>query len=273
MPKGTGTIKKVWDKPFTAISNEFINAPGKHLAALGLYVYMWSKPDGWTFYYEEISKHFEDGVDAIASRMRELIKLGYVARHVKREKGRFQGYEYVLYADPLPPEERQNLDKPKRENPAPATETGKTGAGKTRAGKTGAGKSGAIKKDNSKKEGSKKDNRTNKNNNSDIYIDIKGIPASPGQRQHFAQVTRSLPPTLVAYAIELTIEYATKPSLVYTSAILRRWQELGITTAAQARQAELLHQQGPIPDQPMGISGRPMSSIEIPMFKLVEEQP
>ena len=271
MPKGTGTIKKVWDKPFTAISNDFINAPGKHLAALGLYVYMWSKPDGWTFYYEEIAKHFEDGVDAIASRMRELIKLDYVARHVKREKGRFKGYEYVLYAEPLPLEERQNLDKPKRENPDPVTETGKTGAGKTRAGKTGAGKSGAIKKDNSKKEGSKKDNRTNKNNNSDIYIDIKGIPASPGQRRHFTQATRSLPPTLVAYAVELTIKYATKPSLVYASAILHRWQELGITTAAQARQAELVHQQGPIPDQPMGISGWPMS-IEIPMFKLAEEQ-
>ncbi|WP_267865540.1 hypothetical protein [Limosilactobacillus reuteri] len=40
-------VKKIKIKGFTIIDNDIINDPRMHLKALGLFAYMWSKPDDW----------------------------------------------------------------------------------------------------------------------------------------------------------------------------------------------------------------------------------
>ena len=63
-----------------------------------------------------ICGHFKDGKDAINSRLKELIKAGFLVRKEIRNGGKFAGYNYHL------------SDKPKK---AKVTVTGKTVTGKT----------------------------------------------------------------------------------------------------------------------------------------------
>ena len=71
-------VKKIKIKGFTIIDNDIINDPRMHLKALGLFAYMWSKPDDWQFYISEIATHFKDGESAVSSAMKELMELGYL---------------------------------------------------------------------------------------------------------------------------------------------------------------------------------------------------
>lgn len=116
-------IKKIKIKGFTIIDNDVINDDRMHLKALGLFAYMWSKPDDWQFYVSEIASHFKDGESAVSSAMKELMTLGYLKRTQNRKDGRFANYDYVLRE--LPKQENQGSvpkgdftksEKPKPEN-------------------------------------------------------------------------------------------------------------------------------------------------------------
>lgn len=74
MPK----VKKVRTRGFTQVDNRVISDKRMSLKALGLFTYMWSKPDDWEFYVLAISKDFKDGRDSIRSAINELISLGYL---------------------------------------------------------------------------------------------------------------------------------------------------------------------------------------------------
>ena len=69
-----------------------------------------------------ICGHFKDGKDAINTRLKELINLGFLVRKEIRKGGKFAGYNYYLN------------DKPKKVKP---TATGKTATVKTAAVKPG----------------------------------------------------------------------------------------------------------------------------------------
>lgn len=127
MPK----VKKVRTRGFTQVDNRVISDKRMSLKALGLFTYMWSKPDDWEFYVLAISKDFKDGRDSIRSAINELINLGYVKRTRKhKENGQLAAYDYILF------------DEPKTEKPSQAvTYDGKTYVGKTYVGKTYVGKS------------------------------------------------------------------------------------------------------------------------------------
>lgn len=105
-------VKKIKIKGFTIIDNDIINNPRMHLKALGLFAYMWSKPDDWQFYISEIATHFKDGESAVSSAMKELMELGYLKRTQNRKDGKFSTYDYVLQEIPKP-------EKPKSEKPIP----------------------------------------------------------------------------------------------------------------------------------------------------------
>ncbi len=105
-------VKKIKIKGFTIIDNDIINDPRMHLKALGLFAYMWSKPDDWQFYISEIATHFKDGESAVSSAMKELMELGYLKRTQNRKDGKFSTYDYVLQEIPKP-------EKPKSEKPIP----------------------------------------------------------------------------------------------------------------------------------------------------------
>jgi len=68
--------------------------------ALGLYVYLSSKPDDWKIHYKEIMAHFNIGRNKAYSLLESLMELGLLSRHEIREKGRFKEYLYMLYLKP-----------------------------------------------------------------------------------------------------------------------------------------------------------------------------
>lgn len=121
-------VKKIKIKGFTIIDNDIINDSRMHLKALGLFAYMWSKPDDWQFYISEIAAHFKDGESAVSSAMKELMELGYLKRTQNRKDGKFSTYDYVLQEIPkpenhssvpkgdLPKPEKPKSEKPKSEN-------------------------------------------------------------------------------------------------------------------------------------------------------------
>ncbi|UVF14230.1 helix-turn-helix domain-containing protein [Limosilactobacillus fermentum] len=119
-------VKKVRARGFTQVDNRVIGDKRMSLKALGLFTYMWSKPDDWEFYVSVISNDFKDGRDSIRSAINELINLGYVKRTRKhKENGQLASYDYILF------------DEPKTEKPSQAvTYDGKTYVGKTYVGKS-----------------------------------------------------------------------------------------------------------------------------------------
>lgn len=119
-------VKKIKIKGFTIIDNDIINDPRMHLKALGLFAYMWSKPDDWQFYISEIATHFKDGESAVSSAMKELMELGYLKRTQNRKDGKFSTYDYVLQEIPkpknhssVPKSDLPKPEKPKSEKPIP----------------------------------------------------------------------------------------------------------------------------------------------------------
>jgi len=95
------------ENPFSQISNELLNDPRISFKAKGLYAYMYSKPDGWNFTIKSIAKQNKDGVDAVASALKELKEFGWV-EYEKFSDG--TGSYYLL--DELPKLENPNLENP-----------------------------------------------------------------------------------------------------------------------------------------------------------------
>jgi len=94
---------------------EILNNPKLSLKAKGLWVYMQSKPDGWRFSIERISKQMKEGKSAIREAIRELEKHRLLTRvALKDEKGKWNGYNHILYEKPL--SENRMSDKRMSEN-------------------------------------------------------------------------------------------------------------------------------------------------------------
>ena len=75
-------------KTFTVIGNDIVNDKNLTLEALGLLVFMLSKPDNWEFNQEHLGSVFNKGRDAMRSIMKTLMSAGYVQREIQRnEKG------------------------------------------------------------------------------------------------------------------------------------------------------------------------------------------
>lgn len=111
---------------FTTIPNHIINDKRLSFKAKGLFLYLISKPDGWSFSANRIKNDTKDGEDSILSGLSELEKLGLLTRQKLRVKGIFKGFDYLLSFDFKPLPENPFTVKPKREKPAtdkPATET------------------------------------------------------------------------------------------------------------------------------------------------------
>ena len=70
--------------------------------AKGLLSYMLSMKDGWIFYETELVKHSKDGIDALQTIVKELIKNGYMVKNRKRdEKGKYATTEIIVYESPI----------------------------------------------------------------------------------------------------------------------------------------------------------------------------
>lgn len=73
--------------PFTQVANAVLNDPKLSAKAKGLYAYLYSKPDGWDFAIDRITKDFSDGRLSINTGLQELEANGYLIRE-KQTTGR-----------------------------------------------------------------------------------------------------------------------------------------------------------------------------------------
>ena len=78
------------NKGFTIIQNEIINSGKVSLKALGLFLYLKSKPEDWRFSTIRIQKDFSDGLFAIRKAMNELEEVGLLERKKTKKRKRCQ---------------------------------------------------------------------------------------------------------------------------------------------------------------------------------------
>jgi hypothetical protein len=86
---------------FASIPNELLNRRDLSLKAKGLFGYIQSKPDNWTFTIKSMSLQLKEGKESIQSAIKELEDCGYLERkHQKDKSGMFTHYIYVLINNP-----------------------------------------------------------------------------------------------------------------------------------------------------------------------------
>jgi len=92
--------------PFTMVANSVINDKRLSLKAIGLFSYMYSKPEKWNFTLKSMASQMKDGADSIRSAILELKECGYL----DYEKHNNGSGTYNIYYEPKP--ENPNLGNP-----------------------------------------------------------------------------------------------------------------------------------------------------------------
>ena len=99
-------------KGFT-IQNEIINSGKISLKAMGLFLYLKSKPKDWRFSILNIHNEVKEGRESITSAVQELEKANFIQRKKsKNEKGQFE-FTFI-FLDTEEPEKVKPTPKPKR---------------------------------------------------------------------------------------------------------------------------------------------------------------
>lgn len=116
------SITRRKSKTFTVVGNDIVNDQNLTLEALGLLVFMLSKPDNWTFNQEQMGRTFNKGRDAMRSIMKTLMSAGYVQRELQRnDKGHVKTVTIVTES-PVPVIDRitedRETDQPTVDNPS-----------------------------------------------------------------------------------------------------------------------------------------------------------
>lgn len=85
-------------RPFTQIDNEIINNSALTWQAKGMLAYLLSKPDGWTFFEDDLVKRSDNGKSSVRSILKELLETGYLIRgeRMRDENGYWKGYPYTV---------------------------------------------------------------------------------------------------------------------------------------------------------------------------------
>lgn len=84
--------------PFGIAPNSLLNHPEISFKAKGLFAFMQSKPDGWSFSVKLIAQQAKDGVDSVSEGLKELEKYGFL---VRKKTLTSSGYitDYELFLD------------------------------------------------------------------------------------------------------------------------------------------------------------------------------
>ncbi len=103
-------------KDFTVMCNHHLRNVKLSLKAKGLLSLMLSLPEDWDYTTKGLACICRDGVDSIASALKELEKHGYLTRQrVRFDNGRLGDIEYTIHEKPVSQETSEV--PPKRENP------------------------------------------------------------------------------------------------------------------------------------------------------------
>lgn len=102
-------FRKVKNKenPYVIINKRAMADDTLSWKAKGILAYLLSLPDDWKIYETELATHSSDGITCLKTGLKELIDRGYIVRQrIKDENGKFAGYEYNIYEEPL-----QNIEE------------------------------------------------------------------------------------------------------------------------------------------------------------------
>lgn len=122
------TATKIYKKltsDFTVVANEILRH-NLSLKALGLYLYIISKPDGWEFSVAGTEVQVNDGDSSIRTAIAELEKAGFLFRErVRGKNGKLGGSNWIITDKPIqkpivdfPHVEKPHVDKPHVEKTA-----------------------------------------------------------------------------------------------------------------------------------------------------------
>lgn len=103
-------------KDFTIMSNHHLRNIKLSLKAKGLLSLMLSLPEDWDYTTKGLAYICKDGIDSIATALKELEQHGYLTRRrLRNESGQLGDIEYTIHEQPVLPDEEGV--SPKRENP------------------------------------------------------------------------------------------------------------------------------------------------------------
>ena len=98
---------------FTAVPNDIFRY-SLSLKALGLFLYIASKPDGWDFSIGGTSSQLKDGKDSVRSAVNELEEAGFLRReHERKSNGQMGDGIWFIYGRPLenPTQNKEKIPK------------------------------------------------------------------------------------------------------------------------------------------------------------------
>jgi hypothetical protein len=82
--------------------NDLLNNEEISLKAKGLFAFLQSKPENWSFSIPRIAKQLKEGKFSIRDAIQELEKFGYLVRKpTKNKDGQWSGYDYILEDKPV----------------------------------------------------------------------------------------------------------------------------------------------------------------------------
>ena len=113
-------IIKKGNKNFTITSNKAIRDSRLTWEARGVFNYLWSQADEWTYRAKEVATHSPQGIDKLNKCLKELEKYGYLERKRSRKGGMLKESVWTLTDSPkldLPIQVKPILAKPKQANP------------------------------------------------------------------------------------------------------------------------------------------------------------
>lgn len=108
-------IYKKLTNDYTTTSNEIFRH-GLSFKAIGLYLYIVSKPDGWEFTIAGASQQVKDGKESIQAGLKELEAAGFLVRKQARVGGKYAKNEWYVADKPLT--ENPPTGNPLTENPS-----------------------------------------------------------------------------------------------------------------------------------------------------------
>ncbi len=85
---------------FTTIPNSVIRNKALSDRARFLFCYMASMPNDWQFYQSAMAKELGYTKDTLRKYIEELLLTGYLIREQRREKGKFDSYDYTINFSP-----------------------------------------------------------------------------------------------------------------------------------------------------------------------------
>ena len=203
-------IKKHYEKRYTVTDNQLIEDNRLSWKARGIFTYLWAQSDDWDFYEVEVTKHAPDGRDSLRTGLKELEKFGYLKRTIKRDKGRFNKYDWILSDTPML--DFPNSEKPNSENPT-LTSTKETSTNNNNGG------------------GEELENSLQ----TVINNFQKNIGLLNGKNINDLQVwTKDFPIDVINYAVNIAADNNAQ-TYSYVNSILKRWFQQNVKTLDQAK--------------------------------------